>query len=228
MPEEKQVLFNEFFLRRLERLALLYRSAAKSQAQGERRSSQRGQSVEFADFRPYSLGDDFRRIDWNAYARLERLFIKLFLDEKEITVHLLLDNSGSMDWGEPNKFSYAVRTAAAFGYIALVGLDRVSASALFPTDRNNHHRLRPVRGRSSAYRLFTYLQSIIISETLVDPTKTPGFFTLMNEKPGTVLILSDLMGDSWQSAVNRISARGHEVTIIHILAPDEANPLIKW
>ena len=84
-------LFSEAFLRRLERLALVFRQAASSQVQGERRSSRRGQSVEFSDFRPYALGDDFRRIDWNAYARLERLFIKLFVAEEDTTLHLLVD-----------------------------------------------------------------------------------------------------------------------------------------
>ena len=96
--------------------------------QGERRSSRRGQSVEFSDFRPYSLGDDFRRIDWNAYARLERLFIKLFVAEEDTTLHLLVDSTRSMDWGEPNKLRYAIQAAGALGYIALVGLDRVTVS----------------------------------------------------------------------------------------------------
>ena len=84
-------LFDEAFLRKLERLAILSRQAMAGKLQGERRSTKRGQSVEFADFRPYAPGDDFRRIDWNAYARLERFFIKLFIEEEDLTVHFLLE-----------------------------------------------------------------------------------------------------------------------------------------
>ena len=119
-PEGQEPLFDEAFLRRLERLAVLSRRAMAGQMQGERRSPKRGQSVEFADFRPYAPGDDFRRIDWNAYARLERFFLKLFVEEQDLTVHLLVDTSPSMDWGEPNKLRFALRAAGALGYVALV------------------------------------------------------------------------------------------------------------
>src|SRR5512137_563064 len=108
-------LFDEQFLRKLERLALLSRRVSAGQMQGERRSPKRGQSVEFSDFRPYVTGDDFRRIDWNAYARLERFFIKLFVEEEDLTVHILIDNSRSMDWGKPNKLEYAIQVGGALG-----------------------------------------------------------------------------------------------------------------
>jgi uncharacterized protein (DUF58 family) len=149
-------LFEEAFLRKLERLALLSRRAAAGQLQGERRSARRGQSVEFADYRPYVLGDDFRRIDWNAYARLERFFIKLFVEERELTLHLLVDNSLSMDWGEPNKLAYAVRAAGALGYIALLGLDRVSLTAVGAPNQRSlpTHSLR---GKNQAPKLFQML-----------------------------------------------------------------------
>ena len=140
-----QRLFDEAFLRRLEQLAILSRQALSGQMQGERRSAKRGQSVEFADFRPYALGDDFRRIDWNAYARLERFFIKLFVSEEDVTVHLLVDVSRSMDWGTPHKLDYALRAAGALGYVALVGLDRVTVTALgHPAPQNGAGYLAPV------------------------------------------------------------------------------------
>src|SRR5512143_15288 len=122
--------FDESFLRRLERLALVARHATAGQTQGERRSPKRGQSVEFSDFRPYVAGDDFRRIDWNAYARLEKFFIKLFVEEEDLSVHLLIDTSRSMDWGEPGKLEYAARVAGALASIALAGLDRVTITAV--------------------------------------------------------------------------------------------------
>src|SRR5512142_989762 len=126
--------FDESFLRRLERLALVARKASAGQTQGERRSPKRRQSVEFSDFRPYVAGDDFRRIDWNVYARLEKFFIKLFVEEEDLAVHLLLDNSRSMDWGEPKKLAYAARVAGALGYIALAGLDRVTVTGIGSTN----------------------------------------------------------------------------------------------
>ena len=97
------MLFSESFLRKLERMSIMSRRTLSGQLQGQRRSPKRGQSVEFADFRPYVPGDDFRRIDWNAYGRLERFFIKLFIEEEDLTVHILVDVSRSMDWGQPNK-----------------------------------------------------------------------------------------------------------------------------
>jgi hypothetical protein len=103
------VLFDEAFLRRLEQLELASRRMTAGRMKGERRSVRRGQSVEFADYRNYSAGDDLRQLDWNVYARLERLFIKLFVEEEDVTVHVLVDASRSMDFGEPNKLTFARR-----------------------------------------------------------------------------------------------------------------------
>src|SRR5438034_6010708 len=113
-------------LRRLEQFQLLAARRAKSPAKGERRSRARGQSVEFADYRNYSHGDDFRYLDWNLYGRLERLFVKLYEEERELPVRIFLDTSESMTFGEPPKFDFARQVAAAVGYVALCGFDRVS------------------------------------------------------------------------------------------------------
>src|SRR6478735_5407945 len=94
-------LFDAEFMRKLERLSLISRKLKAGRLKGERRSPKRGQSVEFADYRTYAHGDDLRRVDWNAYARMERLFIKLYQEEEDLTVHVLLDASRSMDWGDP-------------------------------------------------------------------------------------------------------------------------------
>src|SRR5688572_29111061 len=118
-------------LRRLEQFQLLARRRAKSAAKGERRSRARGQSVEFADYRNYVVGDDLRYLDWNLYGRLDRLFLKLYEEERELPVHIFLDCSESMTFGTPSKFDYARQVAAAVGYVALCGFDRVSVS-LFP------------------------------------------------------------------------------------------------
>src|SRR6266571_1848120 len=113
-------------LRKLEQLQLLAARRAKSSAKGERRSRARGQSVEFADYRNYVHGDDFRYLDWNLYGRLDRLFLKLYEEERELPVRIFLDASESMSFGQPAKFDFARQVAAAIGYVALSGFDRVS------------------------------------------------------------------------------------------------------
>src|SRR5438477_9043752 len=113
-------------LRRLEQFQLLARRRAKSSLKGERRSKARGQSVEFADHRNYVAGDDFRYIDWNLFGRLDRLFLKLYEEERELPVRIFLDASESMNFGTPRKVDFAKQIAAAMGYVALCGFDRVS------------------------------------------------------------------------------------------------------
>jgi uncharacterized protein (DUF58 family) len=222
-PERSERLFDEAFLRKLERLAILSRRALAGQLQGERRSPKRGQSVEFADFRPYTMGDDIRRIDWNAYARLERFFIKLFVEEEDLTIHLLLDASRSMRWGTPDKWSYAVRSAGALGYIALAGLDRVTVFTLAGENGNPEKSLSPRRGKGQALSLFNYLGHI-----------TPGGVAYLGPAlrnyaasavhPGPLVLLSDLFDDSWQDGLRALAGRGFEVTLLHILSSDEIEP----
>jgi uncharacterized protein (DUF58 family) len=122
-------------LRRLEQFQLLAQRRAKSSLKGERRSRARGHSVEFADYRNYAHGDDFRYLDWNLYGRLDRLFVKLYEEERELPVRMFLDASESMTFGEPRKFDFARQLAAAIGYVALCGFDRVNIT-LFPQGRD--------------------------------------------------------------------------------------------
>jgi uncharacterized protein (DUF58 family) len=229
-------LFDEAFLRRLERLALIARHASAGQMQGERRSPKRGQSVEFSDFRPYTAGDDFRRIDWNAYARLERFFIKLFVEEEDLAVHLLVDASRSMNWGEPNKLSYAVRVAGAIGYIALTGLDRVTVTALGRPAVSSY--FPPHRGKRNALALFDFLQSLEQpgnslngnAPAAIDPDVAlrtyAGTRALSGAAPGSLVLISDLENDGWIEGLRALVSRGFEITVIHLLAPEEVNPLL--
>lgn len=221
------LFFDEPFLRRLETLALLYRQAARSPLPGERRSAQRGHSVEFSDFRPYTLGDDFRRIDWNAYARMERLFIKLFVEEVDLPVTLVMDASRSMDWGAPNKLDFAIRLAAALGYIALAGSDRLTVWVLSAPQPGLRH-LPPIRGKRSAITLFSFLDALRSNGDRTPHRRHPPleFLSLAGELStgGPLLLLSDLMDDRWQEGLNRLAARKFEITLLHILAPDELEP----
>jgi uncharacterized protein (DUF58 family) len=216
-------LFDEAFLRKLERLSMLSRRAMAGQLQGERRSPKRGQSVEFADFRPYAPGDDFRRIDWNAYARLERFFIKLFVEEEDLTVHLLVDTSRSMNWGQPNKLWYAVCAAGALGYVALVGLDRVTVTALGGRADGNAGHFPPRRGKGQAMALFAFLQTLQADgRTNLAPRLRA--YAAAATQPGPLLLFSDLLDDGWADGLRALASRGFEVTVLHVLAPDEVNP----
>ena len=116
--------------------------------QGERRSKRRGVSVEFADYRQYAAGDDLRFIDWNVYARLDRLFMKIFLEEEELTVGIAIDASASMEYGNPNKFDFARRLAMSLGYIALSSHNRASLFSF--SDRGVEQTHRTSRSASDA------------------------------------------------------------------------------
>src|SRR5213595_1580506 len=122
-------LLDPAFMARLDQLDVMSRKLLAGKLKGERRSKRRGQSVEFADFRNYVIGDDLRFIDWNIYARLDKLFLKLFLEEEDLSLYVLVDVSKSCDYGEPNKAMYIKQVAAALGYIGLVNYNRVTLAA---------------------------------------------------------------------------------------------------
>jgi uncharacterized protein (DUF58 family) len=213
-------LLESTFLRKLDRLAILTRRAMLGDIQGERRSPRRGSSVEFADFRPYTSGDDIRQIDWNLYARMERFFLKLFVAEEELNVHLLIDTSASMDWGEPNKLLYAKRLAAAFGYVALSNLDRVSVSAFGASQQ-----MQSVRGKRGAISLFDFLQKLPGSTNLSLPAACQRYMQTARN-PGPLLLCTDLLDAGWKDALSTLSSRPFEITLMHVLSPEELDPQI--
>src|ERR1700747_1202172 len=143
------------FLARLEQLELVSRKIFLGRIKGERRSKRKGQSVEFADYRNYVVGDDLRFLDWNLYARLDKLFLRLFLEEEDLHFYLLIDNSLSMGFGSPTKLHYAKQVAAALGFIGLVNLDRVVIEAF--NDRLTQ-TMPAARGRRSLWRMLDFLQ----------------------------------------------------------------------
>ena len=214
-----QPLLQPGFLHTLDRLALNTRRAMAGTLQGERRSPRRGASVEFADYRPYTHGDDFRQIDWKLYGRMERFYLKLFVAEEDLTLHLLMDSSASMDWGEPNKLQYARQLAATLGYLALIGLDRVVVSAL----AGSKARMPAVRGRRGALSLFDFLQRIPTggSTSLAEVCRR---YAQATPAGGPLLLCSDMMDETWEAALRALKTRPFDVTILHILAPQELRP----
>src|SRR5262245_22059847 len=176
-------------LAQLERLELVSRTVFRGRMKGERKSNRKGQSVEFADFRQYVPGDDLRFIDWNLFARLERLYLKLFLEEEDLHFYALIDTSGSMDFGEPTKLQYAKQLAAALGFIGLCRADRVKIESLGTSSRKPGPTLR---GRSSLWRMQEYLEGIESGEnvSLLEGVKN---FCLRNSGKGILVLMSDLM-----------------------------------
>ena len=219
---ESNQLLNPEFLRKLERLSVVAKKLYTGQMRGERRSSQRGASVEFADYRNYSTGDDFRRVDWNVFARLEKLFLKLFIEEQDLHVYVLLDTSRSMDFGTPTKLLYAKQIAAALGYIALCNLDRVGFAAL---TNDIAETLRPKRGKQSAFAIFNYLESIEAS-LKTNLASSIRDFSLRTNQQGMVIIISDFFDEGYQKGVSSLLSRGFEVTLIQVLDEEEINPSI--
>src|SRR5579883_1186075 len=142
MATPAEPILDAAFLKKLERLSLATKRPFTGQMKGEKRSLKRGTSIEFADYREYTPGDDLRYVDWNLAARMDKMFLKLFVEEEDLYLALLLDTSQSMDFGSPKKLHYAIRLAAALGYIGLSNYDRVTvqpyAAALgkpLPTQR---------------------------------------------------------------------------------------------
>ena len=225
-------------LRRLEQFQLLATRRAKSSAKGERRSKARGQSVEFADYRNYVAGDDFRHIDWNLYGRLDRLFLKLYEEERELPVRIFLDASESMSFGEPRKFDFARQIAAAIGYVALCGFDRVSVIP-FPALAANgstpeteprgaeaaaRGALRAVRGKKSSLEFFRNLGAITAFGTAnLNESLRRG--ALEARQAGAAIVLSDFLDpEGYETGLTALVGRGFQVNAVQILAPDELTP----
>jgi uncharacterized protein (DUF58 family) len=217
---ERAPFFDETFLRRLEQLELASRRLTAGRMKGERRSVRRGQSVEFADYRNYTAGDDLRQLDWNAYARLEKLFVKLFVEEEDVTVHILVDASRSMDYGEPNKLDAARRAAAALGYLGLASMDRVSVAFL---GDGGASVLPPIRGKLRALELFRFL-STPRTERLTGLAAAARAYAGRMRGTGPLLLISDLMDPGYLDALRDLAGTRCQLSVLHLLAPDELEP----
>jgi len=212
-------LLEPALLRRLEALAVLVRRSVKGQMGGERRSVSRGRSPEFADFRNYTPGDDFRLIDWNAYARLDRFMLRLFVAEEELPLSIFLDLSGSMDWGTPNKARTAQRLAGALAYVALSSLDRVRMTvfAAGPTSGG-----APYRGRHSMHDLFSRIESFPVG----GPTDYAKLvWPISRQRPGMTILITDGLGESpIDPAITALQLARQEGAVLQLLAPQEITP----
>jgi hypothetical protein len=220
-PARVDELIDSKLMARLDVLDVISRKVFLGKVQGERRSKRRGVSVEFADYRHYAHGDDLRFVDWNVYARLDRLFLKIFLEEEDLSLVIAIDSSASMNWGNPNKFLFSLRLAMALGYIGLVNHNRVS---LYCFDSEGIRPNTNLRGRRRTQDMGRWLinQEPAGGSNFNDAMRT---IALGRQGKGVMIILSDfLYKDGYEKGLRYISGGGFDTFCIQVLSPDEVDP----
>ncbi len=214
-------LLSSDFMHRIEGMDILSRKILTGKLKGERRSKRRGQSVEFADYRNYVVGDDLRFIDWNIYARLERLFLKLFMEEEDLSLSIMIDTSASSDFGDPNKAIYMKKVAAALAYIGLVNYNRVSIAAITDTVAAETGNLR---SRQKVPQMLAFLQNLEPQggSFLAGACKR---FALSHRTKGVCVILSDFFDKGgYENGLRYVAGGTYDLFAIQVLAPQEINP----
>ena len=221
-PSKVDELLGSHLMASLDKLDVVARKIFSGKIQGERKSRRRGSSVEFADYRQYTSGDDLRFIDWNVYARLDRLFMKIFLEEEELTLGIAIDASASMEFGNPNKFDFARRLAMALGYIALSSHNKVS---LFGFNSDGVQRLSGLRGKRRTRDMGQWLLNLLPSggTSFMEACKA---ISTSRQGRGVLVVLSDcLEEDGIRQGLSYLVGGGWDVFVIQSLAPEEISPL---
>ncbi len=249
-PRSIDELLDAQLVARLSAVDITSKKILAGKLKGERRSKRRGQSVEFADHRPYVVGDDLRHIDWNIMGRLERLFLKMFLEEEDLALNIVIDASGSHDAGEPSKFVFMQRLAIALGYIGLTNMHRVTVSAIggelltpaavpvsgaagggaVPDAARDSDgprvlsQVRDLRGRRRLSDLGRWLCSL---EPVGEAPFTEGCkrLALSRRGKGVTIVVSDfLIKEGYETGLRLLLGRGYDVYAIQVLSPQEIEP----
>ena len=217
----EEPLLDPAFLHKLEQLELVSRKIFVGRMKGERKSKRRGSSVEFAEHRNYAFGDALRHIDWNVYGRLNKLFLKLFLEEEDLHFYTLLDTSLSMDFGSPTKLRYGKQVAAALAFIGLVNHDRVLVDTF---SAKLEQGLHGIRGRSQMWRVVQYLDRLLPSGSS-DLTAACREFAIRHAGKGVVVVISDFLDKrGYQEALRYLLARNMDIYVVHVLSQEEVTP----
>lgn len=235
-PATIDELLSPELVARLTALDYTSRKLLTGKLKGERRSKRRGQSVEFADHRPYVRGDDLRHIDWAIYARLERLVLKLFLEEEDLSLHVVVDASASLDCGNPSKWLFTQRAAMALAYIGLVNYNRVSVTAIGGTDQATPPRsdaqappsatssLSNLRGRRRARDVADFLCNLTPAGS-APFTEACKRIALSRKGKGIMILLSDfLIKEGYEQGLRLLLGRGYDLFAIQVLSPQEVDP----
>jgi uncharacterized protein (DUF58 family) len=223
-PQSLEELLDARMVSRLGPLDISSRKVFFGKLKGERRSKKRGESVEFADHRSYVMGDDLRHIDWNIFARLDSLFMKLFLEEEDLSVHLVIDASASADCGEPSKFLFMQKAAMALGYVGLVNLNRVAVSVMGEGEGSIAGAIRDLRGRRRARDLARFLCGLV-PQGGFSFDEAAERIALSRRGKGVMIIFSDFFfKDGFERGLRMLVGRGYDVFVVHVLSPQELEP----
>lgn len=220
-PKRVDELIDGRLMAKLDHMDVLSRKIFAGKLQGERRSKKRGISVEFADYRHYVHGDDLRFVDWNVYARLDKLFLKMFLEEEDLSLLIAIDASASMEWGNPNKFVFALRLAMALGYIGLTNQNRVT---LYAFNGDGVLPLSNLRGRRRAQEMGAWLLNIETggAGAFNDAMR---YIALSRQGKGVMVVLSDFMfKDSYEKGLRYLAGGGYDTFCLQTLSPEEIDP----
>jgi len=218
----KRKILDANFLSQLENMSLYLKNPMDGYFGGTRKSNTYGSTVDFADFREYMPGDDLRRIDWNVYGRFEKFYIKLFLDERQMHTQIFLDCSESMAWGQPEKAELMLKYAAAFGFLSVQALDKVSYMRMSEGDCMD--LCGTVSGKDSFYMAMDKLSTVKFEgetdmEAAIKQCVNPGY------SDGITIIISDFFTESnWKKAVDYLIYKKRQVVLLQILSPDEISP----
>lgn len=218
---DRKALLDPGFMARLDQLDIVSRKLLNGKLKGERRSKQRGQSVEFADYREYVVGDDLRFIDWNVYGRLDKMFLKLFLEEEDLALYVLMDVSASCNYGNPNKAMYIKQVAAALGYIGLVNYNRVNICCI---SDSLVAETGPMRGRRRVRQMIDFIAK-------QEPTGASHFaeacrrFALSNRQKGVLVVVSDFfIKEGFEAGLKYLTGGRYDLYGVHVLSPQEIDP----
>src|SRR5438132_10058428 len=221
VPPKPDLLLDPAFMARLDQLDVMSRKLLAGKMKGERRSKRRGQSVEFADFRNYVVGDDLRFIDWNIYARLDRLFLKLFLEEEDLSLYVLIDVSKSCDYGEPNKALYLKKVAASLGYIGLVNYNRVNVIAMA---EGIVAETGAMRGRRRVAQMLDFIGNLEATGAS-NFTDSCRRFALQHRQKGVCVVLSDFfVKEGFESGLRYVAGGKYDLFAVQTLSPREIDP----
>ncbi|HET6612779.1 MAG TPA: DUF58 domain-containing protein [Kofleriaceae bacterium] len=220
---EPKQLFDEAFLKKLEYLHIVARKAFSGRLRAERKTRKVGSGIELADHRRYIAGDDFRYIDWNVYGRIDKLMLRLFEEEEDLHIYLLLDASRSMLIGEPRKLDYAMQVGAALAYIGLANLDRV---AICPFSDRLHPALAPARGKNRIFKVFDFLRAVEPGgHTRMAPCTTK--LVHQQKRRGLAVVLSDFYDPAgFEEALNTLRYNKFEPFVVQIFDEKEASPAL--
>lgn len=217
-------LFDEEFQRKLEYLAMVSRRVFNGVMKAERRTKKTGSGVEFADHRNYTPGDDFRYLDWHAYQRFDKLLVRLFEEEEDLSIYFIIDNSWSMGFNDELKLRYAKKLCAALAYVGLANLDRV---AIVAANAEINGRMEPTRSKQRIFRVFRFLERVRPDgETnLESALKT---FVAQHKRRGLAVVISDLYDPAgFEKGINVLRYNKFEPFVLHVVSPTDRNPTLK-